>query len=114
MCEILSTAGFLSGLLHGFIAVFVLVADLFFTVEVYDHCQQSWFYDFGFLIGMVFLVNIWDELGVLVLLVIAILGIIAAIFKPVLMVVGFALVIILVASFWQKFQAWSLKQPKNS
>lgn len=52
MCEILSNAGFFSGLWAGLVSVFSLVWDIFFEATVYDRCQDSWWYDFGFLIGI--------------------------------------------------------------
>jgi hypothetical protein len=52
ICEMASNAGFFSGLWAGLMSVFSLIADIFFEVSVYDHCQQSWWYDLGFILGL--------------------------------------------------------------
>jgi len=44
--------GFLLGLLHGYISLFSLIASLFFEVRVYEYPNAGFFYDFGFVVGV--------------------------------------------------------------
>lgn len=44
--------GFWSGLLHGAIAPFALIAAFFADVRIYAFPNSGWWYDFGFVIGM--------------------------------------------------------------
>ena len=44
--------GFLFGLLHGLIAPFTLIAGLFYKVRVYAYPNIGWWYDAGFVLGM--------------------------------------------------------------
>ena len=44
--------GFWWGLLHGFIAPFALIAELFSDVRIYEFPNNGGWYDFGFLIGI--------------------------------------------------------------
>ena len=46
-----SPPGFLSGLLHGFIMPFSLVASLFTDVRIYSFPNGGGWYDFGFVLG---------------------------------------------------------------
>ncbi len=43
--------GFWSGLLHGAIAPFALIAAFFADVRIYAFPNSGWWYDLGFLIG---------------------------------------------------------------
>lgn len=43
--------GFFSGLLHGFIMPFSLIASLFADVRIYNFPNAGRWYDFGFVIG---------------------------------------------------------------
>jgi hypothetical protein len=43
--------GFFSGLLHGFIMPFSLIASLFTDVRIYSFPNAGRWYDFGFVIG---------------------------------------------------------------
>jgi len=52
MCATLCDVGFVSGLMHGLVAIICVILDAFVNVEVYVRCQDSWWYDFGFLIGV--------------------------------------------------------------
>jgi prepilin signal peptidase PulO-like enzyme (type II secretory pathway) len=45
--------GFWLGLWHGIIAPFALLVGLFSHVRVYAYPNSGWWYDFGFLIGVV-------------------------------------------------------------
>lgn len=46
-------AGFLSGIWHGLLAPWSLIARWFFDgVEMYAYANTGWFYDFGFLLGI--------------------------------------------------------------
>src|SRR3989344_3974756 len=47
-------AGFFSGIWHGLLAPWSLIARWFFDVGMYAYANTGWFYDFGFLIGAVF------------------------------------------------------------
>ena len=53
-CTIVSSSGLFTGLWHGFTAFICLILDIFWDVKVYDQCNDSWFYNLGFLIGIVF------------------------------------------------------------
>ena len=44
--------GFLLGLLHGYISLFSLIASLFIEVRVYEFPNAGFFYDFGFVVGV--------------------------------------------------------------
>ena len=44
--------GFLLGLLHGYISLFSLIASLFFEVRIYEYPNNGFFYDLGFIIGV--------------------------------------------------------------
>ena len=48
-------AGFFSGIWHGLLAPWSLIARWFIDgAEMYAFSNTGWFYDFGFLIGVVF------------------------------------------------------------
>jgi len=72
--------GLFSGLFDGFIAIISLLIDIFWEVEVYRHCQQSWWYDFGFLLGSGFAVIVGVQsaeiasVGFIILLICYIIG----------------------------------------
>lgn len=71
ICEMASGAGFFSGIWAGLMSVFSLIADIFFEFSVYDHCQQSWWYDFGFILGLAFVCRLafkWSWVFFLILL----------------------------------------------
>lgn len=44
--------GFFSGLLHGLLSPYSLVAGLFSEIRVYAYPNSGWFYDFGFMTGL--------------------------------------------------------------
>ena len=44
--------GFFLGLLHGYISLFSLIASLFVYVRIYEYPNNGFFYDFGFIIGV--------------------------------------------------------------
>jgi len=46
--------GFFMGIWHGLLAPWSLIARLFFDIKMYAFPNAGWFYDFGFLIGVVF------------------------------------------------------------
>ncbi len=46
--------GFLWGLLHGFILVFSFIASLFTNFDIYAFPNNGGWYDFGFLLGVMF------------------------------------------------------------
>jgi len=48
---IATDAGFFHGLWHGLTAIFSLIGGFFWEVRMYDRCQESWWYDFGFALG---------------------------------------------------------------
>jgi hypothetical protein len=49
-----SPAGFFSGIWHGWIAPFSLIAGIFNSdVRVYEPNNTGWFYDFGFYIAII-------------------------------------------------------------
>jgi hypothetical protein len=50
--------GFFSGLWHGMVAPYTLVIRIFLDIKMYAIPNSGWFYDFGFLLGMVLSVPI--------------------------------------------------------
>lgn len=44
--------GFLLGLLHGYISLFSMIGSLFFEVRIYAFPNNGFFYDLGFVIGV--------------------------------------------------------------
>ncbi|MBM3545702.1 MAG: hypothetical protein FJX54_02015 [Alphaproteobacteria bacterium] len=44
--------GFLWGLLHGFIALFSLIASFFYDVRIYAYPNTGIYYDCGFILGV--------------------------------------------------------------
>jgi hypothetical protein len=44
--------GFLLGLIHGYISLFSLIGSLFFQVRIYEYPNNGFFYDFGFIVGV--------------------------------------------------------------
>jgi hypothetical protein len=44
--------GFLWGLLHGFIALFSLIASFFWDVRIYAYPNSGIYYDCGFVLGV--------------------------------------------------------------
>ncbi len=52
--EALNPPGFFWGLLHGFILLFSFVASLFTDFEIYAFPNNGGWYDFGFLLGVMF------------------------------------------------------------
>lgn len=44
--------GFFSGLLHGVISPYALVAGLFSEIRIYAYPNGGWLYDFGFMLGL--------------------------------------------------------------
>jgi hypothetical protein len=47
-----STPGFFSGLFHGLVSPLALVGGLFLDLRVYAFPNSSWFYDLGFMLGL--------------------------------------------------------------
>jgi hypothetical protein len=54
MNEIANPPGFFKGLLHGFILLFSFIASLFTDYEIYAFPNSGGWYDFGFLLGIMF------------------------------------------------------------
>ncbi len=50
-----SLPGFFSGLLHGFLILFSLIASLIVDVRIYAFPNSGWWYDFGYFLG----VGVW-------------------------------------------------------
>jgi len=46
--------GFFSGIWHGLVAPYTLIVRWFADIYMYAVPNSGWFYDFGFLLGMVF------------------------------------------------------------
>lgn len=51
-CSTVSDVGFFHGLLHGVIALYSLLGDVLWDMSMYEHCQLSWWYDLGFVVGL--------------------------------------------------------------
>ena len=49
-----NTPGFFKGLLHGFILLFSFVGSLFTDYEIYAYPNAGGWYNFGFLLGVMF------------------------------------------------------------
>ena len=49
-----TTPGFLKGLLHGFIMLFSFIASLFTDYEIYAFPNSGGWYNFGYLLGVMF------------------------------------------------------------
>jgi len=45
--------GFFSGIWHGLLAPWTLILRLFLDIEMYAFPNSGWFYDFGFLLGII-------------------------------------------------------------
>lgn len=67
-CSGIIDAGFFTGLLHGFVAIWSLIVGIFWKVSVYQHCQWSWWYDFGFILGLVITIGLTIRLSLHVLI----------------------------------------------
>jgi len=52
--QVLDPPGFLHGLFHGFVIFFSFIGSLFMDVEVYAFPNSGGWYDFGFLLGVMF------------------------------------------------------------
>jgi hypothetical protein len=52
--QVLDPPGFLHGLFHGFIILFSFIGSLFMDVEIYAFPNSGGWYDFGFLLGVMF------------------------------------------------------------
>jgi hypothetical protein len=46
--------GFFDGIWHGLLAPWTLILRIFMDIKMYAFPNSGWFYDFGFLIGVVF------------------------------------------------------------
>ncbi len=44
--------GFFLGLVHGYISLFSLIASLFVDVRIYAYPNSGWWYDLGFILGV--------------------------------------------------------------
>ena len=51
--EVADPPGFFSGLLHGVTSPYSIVAGLFSEIRIYAYPNSGWFYDLGFLLGLV-------------------------------------------------------------
>lgn len=52
--QVTDPPGFLKGLLHGFILFFSFIASLFTDYKIYAFPNSGGWYDFGFLLGVMF------------------------------------------------------------
>lgn len=52
--SVLDPPGFFSGVWHGLLAPWTLALRLFLDIKMYAVPNTGWFYDLGFLIGIVF------------------------------------------------------------
>jgi hypothetical protein len=52
--QVIDPPGFLKGLLHGFIVLFSFIASLFTDYKIYAFPNAGGWYDFGFLLGVMF------------------------------------------------------------
>jgi len=103
MCEFISDAGFFSGLWAGLVAIFSILGDIFFDVIVYDRCQDSWWYDLGFLAGFAFIGVYAVRFSWLILLVVFLAWLVWLTIGAILWSGAFALGAIIVLSLWISF-----------
>ncbi len=54
LTEVVDPPGFLKGLLHGFILLFSFIGSLFTDYEIYAFPNAGGWYDFGFVLGVMF------------------------------------------------------------
>lgn len=104
MCTMLSDAGFFSGLWHGLIAVFSLVADIFWDVSVYDKCQNSWFYQFGFVLGVSMAGILSFQISPFILVLLFVAWLVWFIFGLVFYSLGIALVLIVAFFVYERLR----------
>lgn len=52
--NVVNPPGFFKGLLHGFILLFSFIASLFTDYEIYAFPNAGGWYDFGFVLGVMF------------------------------------------------------------
>ena len=52
--EVVHPPGFLFGLIHGFIILFSFIGSLFTDFEIYAFPNNGGWYDFGYLLGVMF------------------------------------------------------------
>lgn len=117
MCSTLSDAGFFAGLFHGLVGLISLLMDIFWEVEVYDHCQQSWWYDGGFLLGVGVAVLIGMQgpiIAFVAFLILLICYIIGLVFDLVLIGVGIGIGILITYLAYRYLMAWYKKNTPPS
>lgn len=102
MCEIVSDAGLFTGLWHGLIALFALVVDIFWDVPMFDQCSNSWFYNFGFLLGVIAFGGLWFRFGIFVFFIVMIIAIIYFVLGLVIAVVLIGIVVLIIFALWDK------------
>jgi len=52
--QVIDPPGFLFGLIHGFIILFSFIGSLFMDFEIYAFPNNGGWYDFGYLLGVMF------------------------------------------------------------
>ena len=60
--------GFFSGVWHGLLAPWTLILRLFLDIKMYAVPNTGWFYDLGFLIGVVFSIPVGWTAAIIALL----------------------------------------------
>lgn len=111
MCEIMSNAGFFSGLWAGLVAVFSMFGDIFFDVTVYDRCQDSWWYDLGFLSGFAFIGIYAVRFSPAILFIVFLAWLIWLTIGAILWGGAFAFGAIIVLSIWLAFRERNGRRP---
>ena len=81
LCQTISDAGFFYGLFSGLVAMFSIVGEVFSWTTVYDHCQNSWGYDFGFLLGLFLLFRLFVKMSWFILFVLFLAWVVIVVFK---------------------------------
>jgi len=61
--------GFFSGVWHGLLAPWTLILRLFLEIKMYAVPNTGWFYDLGFLIGIVFSIPVGWIAAIIALIV---------------------------------------------
>ncbi len=94
LCDVAQNLGFFSGLWAGLVAVFSLLADLFFDVTVYERCQNSWGYDLGYILGLLILGGLMFRLSWLFLIILLVAWFVSFVVANILVI------LILLAIVW--------------
>ena len=106
MCTVASNAGFFSGLWDGIIAIFMLLASIFWNVSVLTPCAGS-MYAFGFMVGFAIFGIAFAEYWWPTLIVMGVVWFVMAVF-------GNIVVALIVAGVFALQIAWAISTGRMS